>query len=138
MRSTARRSPARARSSDRAVAPEQGTVGLADRAVIVTGASSGIGEATARLLRAAGPDPVLVARRSDRLGALSNDLGGALAVSADVARPDDPARIIVAALEQVNTEVVVSTSATVDRMFGYAAGPSSRRWARVQACPERS
>ena len=79
MRSTARRAPARARSSDRAVAPEQGTVGLTYRAVIVTGASSGIGEATARLLRAAGPDPVLVARRSDRLGALSNDLGGALA-----------------------------------------------------------
>ncbi len=71
--------------------PEQGTVGLADRDVIVTGASSGIGEATARLLRAADPDPVLVARRSDRLGALSNDLGGASAVSADVARPDDRA-----------------------------------------------
>lgn len=39
---------------------------LTDQVIIVTGASSGIGEATARLLYGAGAQPVLAARRADR------------------------------------------------------------------------
>jgi NADP-dependent 3-hydroxy acid dehydrogenase YdfG len=57
---------------------------LTGAVVIVTGASSGIGAATARLLHAAGAHPVLAARRADRLEALSGALGGALAVVTDV------------------------------------------------------
>jgi short-subunit dehydrogenase len=57
--------------------------------IIVTGASSGIGEATARLLHRAGARPVLGARRADRLTALSDELGGALAVPTDVADPTE-------------------------------------------------
>ena len=60
---------------------------LTDRVVIVTGASSGIGEATARLLHRAGALPVLAARRADRLAALSAELDGALAVPTDVTDP---------------------------------------------------
>jgi NAD(P)-dependent dehydrogenase (short-subunit alcohol dehydrogenase family) len=41
-------------------------IDLAGRVVIVTGASSGIWESTARLLHAAGAHPVLAARRADR------------------------------------------------------------------------
>jgi len=61
---------------------------LAGRVVIVTGASSGIGAATARLLHRAGAHPVLAARRADRLEALGKELDGALALPADVTDPD--------------------------------------------------
>ena len=57
---------------------------LTGQVVIVTGASSGIGEATARLLHRAGALPVLAARRADRLSALSGELAGALSVATDV------------------------------------------------------
>ena len=50
------------------------TLDLTGKVVIVTGASSGIGEATARLLHEAGAHPVLAARRADRLKQLSEEL----------------------------------------------------------------
>ena len=55
------------------------TVGTA----VVTGASSGIGEATARSLAAAGYRVVCAARRAERIGALADEIGG-VAVPCDV------------------------------------------------------
>ena len=65
---------------------------LSGKVVIVSGSSSGIGEATARLLHAAGALPVLAARRAERLSALSAELGGALAVPTDVTDPEQQRR----------------------------------------------
>jgi NAD(P)-dependent dehydrogenase (short-subunit alcohol dehydrogenase family) len=73
---------------------------VTDRVVIVTGASSGIGEATARLLHRAGAIPVLAARRADRLTALSAELDGALAVPTDVVDPAQVRALVDATVER--------------------------------------
>lgn len=54
-------------------------IGLKDKAVLVTGASSGIGEATVRELAKAGARLFIGARRGDRLKALAGELGSNVA-----------------------------------------------------------
>ncbi|MBD8659188.1 SDR family oxidoreductase [Frigoribacterium sp. CFBP 8754] len=60
--------------------------------VVVTGASSGIGEATVRLLRGRGWDVLAVARREDRLRAIADETG-ATWFRADVTSDDDVAAL---------------------------------------------
>jgi NADP-dependent 3-hydroxy acid dehydrogenase YdfG len=66
------------------------------RVAVITGASSGIGEATARALVADSHRVALLARRADRVEALASDLGEAIAIEADVTDRDS----IVAAAER--------------------------------------
>jgi short-subunit dehydrogenase len=63
------------------------------RLAVVTGASSGIGAATAELLSRQGWRVVLVARRADRLEQLARRLGEAVAVPADLTAADAPERV---------------------------------------------
>jgi NADP-dependent 3-hydroxy acid dehydrogenase YdfG len=58
------------------------------RTAVVTGASSGIGAATARHLAAAGFHVFCAARREDRVSALAEEIGGT-AVRCDVTSPED-------------------------------------------------
>ncbi|GAA3542279.1 oxidoreductase [Aeromicrobium flavum] len=59
---------------------------------VVTGASSGIGEATARALSAAGYTVLAVARRRDRIERLAEEIG-AIALTCDITDADDVARL---------------------------------------------
>jgi NAD(P)-dependent dehydrogenase (short-subunit alcohol dehydrogenase family) len=62
--------------------------------VVVTGASSGLGEQLARALHLAGAIPVLVARRAERLARLTVELGGGDAVTCDVTDESDRRRLV--------------------------------------------
>ena len=74
------------------------------KVVVITGASSGLGEATARMLSAQGAVVVLGARRVDRIEALAKELsdagGKALALQTDVTHAADVQRLVDAAVEK--------------------------------------
>jgi NADP-dependent 3-hydroxy acid dehydrogenase YdfG len=71
---------------------------LAGKVALITGASSGIGEATAAMLVAAGAKVAIVARRADRLDRLATQIegvgGSALRIEADVTHDDEIAVMI--------------------------------------------
>lgn len=72
------------------------------RVAVITGASSGIGAATARALHSAGYRVALLARRADRISALAAELGaGALPIQADVT----DRKQLVAAADRVQQEL---------------------------------
>jgi NADP-dependent 3-hydroxy acid dehydrogenase YdfG len=76
---------------------------IAGKVVVITGASSGLGEATARHLSAQGATVVLGARRVERLHALAGELtargGKALAAATDVTRVDQVKALVDSAVQ---------------------------------------
>lgn len=71
---------------------------IENKVVIITGASSGIGKATAKLLASKGAKIVLCARREDKLKALTEEIqkagGQATYRVTDVVNPDDSQQLI--------------------------------------------
>lgn len=92
---------------------------LTGSVVVVTGASSGIGAATARLLHRAGAHPVLAARRKHRLTQLSRELGDVLAVPTEVTEPDDVSELVAASLQR---------HGRIDGLVNNAGVPCISRW----------
>jgi NADP-dependent 3-hydroxy acid dehydrogenase YdfG len=94
---------------------------MADPVFLITGASSGIGEATARRAVEAGYRLLLAARREEKLRALADELGGperALAVKCDVTEWAE---------QQAMAETAISRFGQIDVAFanaGFGAGRS--------------
>ncbi len=88
---------------------------LGGKVAVITGASSGIGEAIARELAAAGLRLVLTARREDRLEALSGSLAVDCAtLVADAADPATPQRLLELARDRFGrVDVLVNNAGTL-------------------------
>lgn len=106
---------------------------LAGRTVVVSGASSGIGEAVARELVSRGASVALLARRKERIAAIAEELGeAALAVVADVS---DAAQVAAAAEEVMGrwgrTDVVVNNAGQM--LLGTFEEQHSSEWEQMVA-----
>src|SRR5436190_4683601 len=91
-----------------------------NKVVIVTGASSGIGEASARALGQAGAKIVLAARRLDKLEALAKDIQAAgaeaLPVAADLSQLTDIQNVIQQTLSKFGRVDVLFNNAGFGRL----------------------
>jgi NADP-dependent 3-hydroxy acid dehydrogenase YdfG len=94
-----------------------GTSNIADKVVVITGASSGIGESTAKLLARHGANVVLGARRKDRLDAAVKEIsaagGKAISVGVDVTKRAEVEGLIKAAVDGFGRVDVIVNNAGI-------------------------
>jgi len=107
------------------------------RTVLITGASSGIGEAFADVFAAAGFDLVLTARRADRLAAVAERIrathrSAVEVIVADLADPDVPARLCEEATRRGLRIDALVNNAGYGVPGGYVASPWERHDAMLQ------
>lgn len=109
----------------------------AKRTVLVTGASSGIGEAFAEVFASRGFNLVLTARREDRLRAIADRLEGqysvgAEVVPADLSRPEAPGELCAALAEGGIAVDALVNNAGYGMPGAYTASPWERHAAFLQ------
>jgi NADP-dependent 3-hydroxy acid dehydrogenase YdfG len=94
-----------------------GTSNIADKVVVITGASSGIGESTAKLLARHGAKVVLGARRKDRLDAAVNEIsaagGTAISFAVDVTKRIEVDALVRGAVESFGRVDVIVNDAGI-------------------------
>jgi ribitol 2-dehydrogenase len=104
---------------------------LAGKVVLITGASSGIGAATAMALARRGAKVALAARSADKLQALAQELGeNALAVPTDVTRGADVTRMVEATLERYKRVDALFANAGI-YLPGEVAEGDPEEWAHL-------
>jgi len=107
---------------------------LKDTVALVTGASSGIGEATAALLAAHGASVSIVARRRDRLEALASRIrsagGTALVLEADIAREDQARDAVERTVSEFGRLDTLINNAGV-MLLGPIVGAPIEEWRRM-------
>ncbi|MBE8516192.1 SDR family NAD(P)-dependent oxidoreductase [Amycolatopsis sp. H6(2020)] len=107
---------------------------LSGAVALVTGASSGIGAATARRLAAEGAALALVARRPDRLDQVVDDIAGigghAVAVQADITDPDDAEGAVQDTLDRFGRLDVLVNNAGI-MLLGTALHAMLEEWDRM-------
>jgi NADP-dependent 3-hydroxy acid dehydrogenase YdfG len=87
------------------------TDGIGGKVIVITGASSGLGAAAARLLAGRGAKLVLGARRRERIEALAAELPEAIAVETDVVRRADVEALVGAAVDRFGRiDVLISNA----------------------------
>jgi NADP-dependent 3-hydroxy acid dehydrogenase YdfG len=104
---------------------------LDGRVAVVTGASSGIGEATVRALSEAGASVALGARRADRLQAIAESLEGpSLVREVDVSDEEQAHAFVQAAHDELGGLHVLVNNAGV-MLLGAVAGADTGEWRRM-------
>jgi NADP-dependent 3-hydroxy acid dehydrogenase YdfG len=107
---------------------------LDDTVALVTGASSGIGEATARELASRGAAVAIAARRVDRLDALSDEIGRtggtAIAIEADVTDQEQVQALVAQTVDDLGRLDVVINNAGI-MLLGPIEDAPTEEWDRM-------
>lgn len=107
---------------------------LKNKVAIVTGASSGIGEATARSLASCSIKVALVARREERLKELASEIekngGSAIVIKADVSKAEEIDKIVETTINKWKRVDILVNNAGV-MYLGPIAGANTNEWRKM-------